>query len=126
MIVVDTCGWVEWLEESTLAKEFESTLRAVDQLIVPTAVQMELHKWIIQHLSVGRADAMTQYTEQCLVSPLTQVIALDAAEAAIEYRLSFADSVIYATARHHKATLLTSDAHFKDLPHVHYVKKAKA
>jgi predicted nucleic acid-binding protein len=125
MVVVDTCGWIEWLEESALAKEFESTLRAVDQLIVPTAVQMELHKWIIQHLSADRADAMTQYTEQCWVSPLTQVIALGAAEVAIEHRLSFADAVIYATALHHKAILLTSDAHFKDLPHVHYIKKAK-
>jgi uncharacterized protein with PIN domain len=77
MVVVDTCGWVEWLEESPLASAFEQALRDVDQLIVPTAVQMELHKWIVQHLNADRAAAMTQYTEQCSVSPLTQAIAID-------------------------------------------------
>jgi predicted nucleic acid-binding protein len=40
-----------------------------------------------------------------------------------EYSLSFADSIIYATARFHNARLITSDNHFQDLPGVTFFRK---
>lgn len=125
MVVVDSCGWIEWLEESPLAASFEPVLRDLEQLMVPTAVQMELYKWISQHLDGERAAAMIQYSAGGNVAPLTQDIAVHAAKVAVDHRLSFADAVIYATALQYNATLLTSDAHFKDLPHVRYIKKTK-
>ena len=51
-----------------------------------------------------------------------QVIALDSALAldAARYPLPLADSLIYATALRHGATLWTQDEHFKDLPNVKF------
>lgn len=57
------------------------------------------------------------------MTPLSTSIALLAADFSIQYKLSFADAIIYATAQFYKATLITSDDHFKDLPKVTYFKK---
>jgi predicted nucleic acid-binding protein len=57
------------------------------------------------------------------VVPLSTAIALSAADFSAEYSLSFADSVIYATARFHNALLISSDAHFEGLPDVKFFSK---
>ena len=122
--LVDTCGWIEWLTDSPLAKHFESALRDVDQLIVPTAVQMELYKWLLRERNMEEAMRVINYSTQAQVVPLTQNIALTAGDLAMEHNLSFADAIVYATAQVSQATLLTSDAHFKDLAGVQYVTKS--
>jgi len=48
---------------------------------------------------------------------------LQAADLASEHRLSFADAIIYATAGHHQAQLITSDDHFQELADVVYFHK---
>jgi predicted nucleic acid-binding protein len=45
-------------------------------------------------------------------------MALAAASYSIDYKLSMADAIIYATAQAHGAELITSDAHFTGLPDV--------
>ena len=41
------------------------------------------------------------------------------------HKLATADAIIYATAEHHDADILTCDAHFKDLDRVIYIDKAR-
>lgn len=48
-------------------------------------------------------------------------LALSAARLSVDLKLAMADSVILCTARQHKATLWTQDAHFADIPGVRYV-----
>jgi predicted nucleic acid-binding protein len=50
-------------------------------------------------------------------------IALLGAQLALEHHLAMADSMIYATARAHNATLWTQDVHFAGLEGVRYVEK---
>ena len=52
--------------------------------------------------------------------------ALLAAEFSRDHGLSFADAVIYASARKHKSELITSDDHFEGLPGVTYFPKKEA
>jgi predicted nucleic acid-binding protein len=124
MVVADTCIWVEWFINSDLAPHFETALLDTEHLIVPTAVQMELYKWVAQASGAEQAMHMINYTTQGQVLPLSQDIALLAAQLAPQHGLSFADAVIYASAQHLQATLLTSDAHFKGLPNVEYISKS--
>ena len=123
MVVADTCAWVEWFINSELSSHFEAALLDTENLIVPTAVQMELYKWVAQTRGAEQAMHIINYTTQAQVLPLYQDIALLAAQLAPQHGLSFADAVIYASAQHLQATLLTSDAHFKGLPNVHYISK---
>ena len=55
--------------------------------------------------------------------PLSESLALAAADIGLEHRLAMAESIVYATALTHQAELVTSDGDFKGLPRVRYLKK---
>ena len=57
--------------------------------------------------------------ERCRAA--TDELALEAADLSLEHGLAMADAVVYATARHHAATLVTSHGDFQDLPGVEYI-----
>ena len=92
-------------------------------MIVPTSVQYELYKWVTRQAGIQKALEAIALTEQAQVIPLTTSISLSAADISTEYKLSFADAIIYATAKFHQAELITSDDHFKNLANVMYFKK---
>ena len=73
---------------------------------MPTSVQFELYKWVARKQNVQTALEAVALTEQAEVVPLSTAIALQAADSSAEYSLSFADSIIYATARFHNARLI--------------------
>jgi len=121
--LIDTCGWIEWLTNGVLNEAYQPFFEQPDKIIVPTAVQFELYKWILRNSDIQRALEVVGLTEQCQVIPLSTAIALSAADYSVKHQLSFADAIIYATARFHHAELVTSDAHFKALPSVTLFKK---
>ncbi len=123
MFLIDTCGWIEWLTDGTLGDRYESYFDDVGSILVPTSVQFELYKWVHRNNGIQSALEATALTEQGNVVPLTTPIALSAADFSLEYGLSFADAIIYASARFYKTELITSDDHFKDLPSVVYFDK---
>ena len=55
------------------------------------------------------------------VIPLTDSLALSAADIALDHGLAMADAIVYATARACEAQLITSDADFATLPGVSYI-----
>jgi len=123
MFLVDTCGWIEWMVDSPLAKNYGRYLNASDSLIVPTLVQHELYKWLYREIDPPTALSAIAATQTALVVPLDTSLALLSADTAREFKLAMADAIIYASARQHRATLVTSDAHFADLPNVKYFPK---
>lgn len=116
--VVDTSAWIEWLTGSTLGEKLGRQFPDKPQCIVPTIVQLELSKWLMRELGEEQADLVIAYTQKCIVVPLDTTIALLAADLHREHKLATADAIVYATARHQDAELLTCDAHFKGLPDV--------
>ena len=48
MVVVDTCGWIEWLTDGQLAEVYAPFLADSGNLIVPTLVQFELYGWCLR------------------------------------------------------------------------------
>ncbi|MCW5576980.1 MAG: type II toxin-antitoxin system VapC family toxin [Burkholderiales bacterium] len=116
--VVDTSAWIEWLTGSALGKKLGRQFPDKPQCIVPTIVQLELSKWLVRELGEEQADQVIAYTQKCIVVPLDTTIALLAADLHREHKLATADAIVYATARHQGAELLTCDAHFEGLPDV--------
>jgi predicted nucleic acid-binding protein len=123
--VVDTCGWIEWLTDGVLVTEFEPWLGNLEEIYVPTVIQFELYKWVKRERDETKALEVIALTEQCRVIPLDTAIGLLAADLALQHSLSFADAIIYATARQKEVTLVTADDHFHTLPHVIYFDKSK-
>lgn len=121
--VVDTSAWIEWLIGSTVGKKLGKQFPDKPLCIVPTIVQLELSKWLVRELGEEQADQVIAYTQKCIVVPLDTSIALLAAELHREHKLTTADAIVYATARHQSAELLTCDAHFKGLQDVAFFAK---
>lgn len=124
MVLVDTCGWIEWLTDGPLAAIYQPYLNDPEQLIVPTAVQFELSKWVSRQLGEEAALKVIGRTMQSQVVDLDSAIALLAADLAQEHGLSFADAIIYASARQHRVELITSDDHFEGLTGVTFQRKS--
>jgi predicted nucleic acid-binding protein len=122
MVLVDTCGWIEWMMDSALAEAYAPHL-ADESLVVPTMVQHELYKWLGRETDTATALAAIAATQQAKVVPLDTSLALLAADLGREHKLAMADAIIYATARQYHATLVTSDAHFESLPQVLFYPK---
>lgn len=123
MYLVDTCGWIEWLTDSPLAKGYSRYLTSTDTLLVPTLVQHELYKWLYRETDQATALSAIAATKTATIIPFDTSLALLAAEVAREFKLATADAIIYATARQYDATLITGDAHFANLPQVKYFQK---
>jgi toxin FitB len=121
--VVDTSAWVEWLVDGALRAELAPLMPAREDCVVPTIVQLELSKWLMRERGEDEVDAVIAYTQKCQVWPLDTSTALKAAELHREYKLATADAIVYASALLSGAKLLTCDAHFEGLPHVHWIKK---
>ena len=122
MVLVDTCGWIEWMTDSALAEAYAPHLDS-ENLLVPTLVQHELYKWLCRETDTATALAAIAATQQAKVLPLDTSLALLSADIAREHKLAMADAIIYATARQHAAMLVTSDSHFESLPYVLFYPK---
>jgi len=122
--VVDTSAWIEWITDSPLGIQLAGWFPARAQCIVPTIVQLELSKWLLRERDEEQTDRIIAYTQKCIVVPLDTAIALLASQLHRTYRLATADAIVYATAQHHRAELVTCDAHFAGLPDVRFLPKA--
>ena len=116
--VVDTSAWIEWLTASALGQKLGKQFPDKAQCIVPTIVQLELSKWLVREVGEEAADQVIAFTQKCVVVPLDTPIALLAADLHRQHKLATADAIVYATAQHTGADLLTCDAHFEGLPDV--------
>jgi predicted nucleic acid-binding protein len=124
MVVADTCVWVEWVTGTALGKRFTRVFADADNLIVPTLVLHELYKWCLRELTEEQAETVVAGTRLGRAIPLTEPIALHAAQLARTHRLATADAIVYATADLSNARLITVDRHFKGLSGVEYTPKA--
>ncbi len=122
-VLVDTCGWIEWLTDGAIAKRFLPYMQTPETLVIPTSLQFELYKWAKREKGEVEALKAVALTEQGVILPLTTSLALYAADLALERRLSFADAIMYASARQAMVPLVTSDDHFEKLPEVIYFSK---
>lgn len=124
LCVVDTSAWIEWLTAGATDRRLGRHFPDKAKCVVPTIVQLELSKWLVREAGEEQADLVLAYTQKCVVVPLDTKLALLAADLHREHKLATADAVVYATARHVGATLLTFDAHFEGLADVVLLPKA--
>ena len=114
--VVDSSGWLEYFTDSSRAGLYAKAVEDTAHLLVPVISLYEVFKKVLQQR--GEHDALQVASAMLAgrVVELDTALALDAAR----YPLPLADSLIYATAVRHGATLWTQDEHFKGLPGVRY------
>ena len=123
MNIVDSCGWLEYFADDTNASFFSPIITNTKKLIVPSITITEVFKKIIQQKDEDLALQAISVMHQGTIVDLTSAIAVTAAQLGALHKLPLADSIIYSTAKHNKATIYTQDADFKDLDMVKYIAK---
>ena len=118
MRVVDSCGWIDYLADSSLAPQYEKYLQKPEEMITPSLVIYEVYKKVKKEKGQELALSIVAQMEKTRVVTLDEEIALLAADLSISHLLPLADAVVYATAMREKAQVVTSDYHFKDLDDV--------
>lgn len=114
--VVDSSGWLEYFTDSDRAPLFATAIEDTLHLFVPVISIYEVFRKVLRER--GEDDAL----QAASIMQDGQLIDVDCALAleAARHPLPLADSIIYASAMRHGATLWTQDEHFKDLPNVRY------
>jgi len=123
MIVIDTCGWLEYFTDGPNANFFSTPIRDNSRIIIPTIVLYELWKKISRERGEDEAIDLVAQLKRYQIVPLDENLAISAAKISNERRIAMADSIVYATAKQYNAVLWTQDADFKNFNDVKYVEK---
>ncbi len=117
--MVDSSGWLEYLADSERASLFALAIEDEQNLVVPVVCIYEVFKKVLRERGEDAALQVASMMQVGCVVDLEVSLALEAAR----YSLPRADSIIYAAAMRHRATLWTQDEHFKDFPAVRFFSK---
>lgn len=119
-VIVDSSGWIEYLGNGPKADRFAVYLDSQAVLFLPSIVVYEVHKKISREQGSRIAiDFLSQafgFGDRLI--PLSLNLAISASQTSADTGLAMADAIIYATAHHYRAQLITSDSHFLNLPRV--------
>lgn len=124
MILVDSCGWLEYFTEGPQADKYYAYLKKTHEVIVPTIVLYEVYKKIKKETSEEQALLAVAQMQSGVVVQLKESTALSAADHSLQFSLPMADAIVYATAKAENALLVSSDEHFKGLEQVEFIEKS--
>ena len=123
MVVVDSCGWLEWFTNGKLADNYEKYLVDQENMMMPTIVLYEVYKVLKREVGEEKALLASGYMKNSQIIPLDDSLALAAADVALQENLAMADAIIVAAAHINNCKIITSDADFKNLRGVEYIVK---
>jgi toxin FitB len=123
MNVVDSSGWIEYLQDTSRADLFAPAIEQRDRLIVPVIALYEVHKILSRKLPEVAVNQAVDVMRLARVIELTDRRAIAASTVASQHKLAMADAVMYSIALEFKATLWTQDVDYEGLQSVHYCPK---
>lgn len=123
MIIVDSCGWLEWFTDGQLADKYKQYLTAPENILMPAIILYEVYKVLKREVGEEKALLAAGYMKNSPVIPFDDTLALAAADIALQDNLAMADAIIVATSRAHNCRIISSDADLKDQTNVEYIPK---
>jgi predicted nucleic acid-binding protein len=125
MNVVDSSAWLAYFAGERNSGFFAEAIEDTELLIVPVICIYEVFKVVLSERGEDDALQAVSAMQQGSVVDLDSDLALEAAWIGHEEKLPFADSVIYAVAMRHGATIWTQDEHFSGKDNVRYKAKSR-
>lgn len=123
MILIDSCGWIEYFIDGPLADRYARYVEEADEdnSVTPTIVVYEVYKKIKNVR--GEREALEAFTQinRTKIIDLTRILGLKAADISLESGLGMTNSIAVATARAHGAEIVTSDEHLEGLPEAIFI-----
>jgi len=123
MIIVDSCGWLEWFSDGVLAPKYQKYLENKNELLVPTIVLYEVYK--ILKREVGEEKALLAFGHMKIseVIHFDENLALRAADISLLHNLAMADAIVYTASLENNCRHITSNGDLKSLPQVTFISK---
>ena len=122
-IILDTSCWIEYFLGTHNAERYAGLVTG-STVLVPTLILFEVARTLLQSFESDVVLRAVSLIKQQHVIPLTEGVALDAAQLAANLHLSTADAVICASATANHATLFTHDPDLQGLDNVDYIPKS--
>ena len=120
MNVVDSSGWIEYLQGTHRADFFASAIEDRAHLLVPSIALFEVHRILSRSVDADLVNRCLDVMRLGRVLDFTDARAIAAAEIAARHKLAMADAAMYAMAREFDATFWTQDADYQGLDGVRY------
>jgi len=124
MNLVDSSGWIEYLQDTPRADLFAAAIEDRYHLLVPTIALFEVHRVLSRSLPEALVNQCLNVMRLARVLDLTDVRAIAAAKTARLHSLAMADAAMYSMAREFDAAFWTQDVDYQGLPAVNYFQKA--
>ncbi len=120
MISIDSSGWIERFTKGPKASLYKPVIESTQpkEILTSVVVLYEVYKKIKKLKGEEEALLAVAVLSQTTIAPIDQTISLEAADYSLEHNLHFSEALVYATARHWKAKLYTSDEDLRELPDV--------
>lgn len=123
MNVVDTSAWLEFFSDGDNADVFVTPITDSQNLIIPSICIYEITKVVLRESDEHHLLQILAAMQKGKIVELSATLSTMAAKISLKHKLPMADSIIYATAQQHQATVWTQDVDFEQLPNVRYVAK---
>jgi toxin FitB len=121
LFVVDSSGWVEYFSDGPKAAAFSAYFEEHEEaLLLPSIIVFEVYRKFLREKANTAAELFLSkaFAFGDRVVHMDLQLAALAAQTSLDTKLPMADAIIYASARTRRAQLITSDAHFSNLPGV--------
>jgi predicted nucleic acid-binding protein len=126
MNLVDSSGWIEYLQDTPRADLFAEAIEERHQLLVPSIALFEVHKVLSRSLPADLVAQCLDVMRLGRVLDLTDRRAIAASAIASRHRLALADAAMYSLAQEFEATFWTQDVDYQGLDGVRYCPKPPA
>lgn len=123
MNVVDSSGWIEYLQDTHRADLFAAAIEDRAHLLVPAIALFEVHWVLSRSVDADLVNRCLDVMRLGRVLDFTDARAIAAAHVAARHKLAMADAAMYAMAREFAATLWTQDVDYQGLDGVRYQPK---
>lgn len=126
MNLVDSSGWIEYLQDTPRADLFATAIEDRKHLLVPTIALFEVHRVLSRSLPADLVNRCLDVMRLGRVLDLTDARAVAASHIAAQHKLAMADAAMYAIALEFGASFWTPDVDYQGLPGVRYQPKPGA
>ena len=126
MNLVDSSGWIEYLQDTERADLFAAAIEDRHTLLVPTIALFEVHKVLSRNLKPALVKRCLDVMRLGQVLDLTDARAIAASTLSAKHKLAMADAAMYGMAREFDASFWTQDVDYRGLPGVQYCAKSTA
>lgn len=121
-VLLDSWAWIEYYRGGAAGHKVREIIEGNEEAYISAVNIAEVYRWFLRHYSAKEAeDERAAMKERCIVLPVDEALAVEAARIKHASGLSLGDSIILATARKVQAKVVTGDQAFKGLKDALYL-----